>query len=186
MPFRTQAVAVLTNHAADTTLDVSVQGLSGLPPEPWGHLQAIRSETVGPTTLVDHPVAAALGPGRLVGMCLQAEGHSSTQFQFPGPLNFLEGDEVMNIDDDTYRGTGAEDYFDSAFYFRQGEAGTPFAQWSGKVEDTTNDRGAMAACRWHILTAAIDFQDSLDFSMEIGPHDPSSLDRWVSTAFLYR
>jgi hypothetical protein len=44
----------------------------------------------------------------------------------------------------------------------------------------------VSACRWHILGAAIDFHQSLDLSLEIGPPDPASLNRYVTTTFLYR
>lgn len=44
----------------------------------------------------------------------------------------------------------------------------------------------MSACRWHVLGAAIDSHESLDLSIEIGAADHGSLDRYVTTAFLYR
>jgi hypothetical protein len=188
MPFATQAVIVLNNHATAATVDVAIDGLPSLPTEPWGHLVAIRSETLGPTTNAYHPVVTASGEGRLVGVCLMAEGHSSPLLPafIRGPLNFLEGDEQIKIDGQTFRGTGTEDYFDSAFYFDRAAAGFPFAQWGGKVADVPNDNGKVSACRWHILGAAIDFHQSLDLSIEVGPPDPASLNRYVTTAFLYR
>ena len=188
MPFATKAVIVLNNHAAATTVNVAIDGLPSLPSEPWGHLAAIRSETVGPTTNPYHPVVTASGEGRLVGTCLIAQGNSSTLVPsfITGPLNFLEGDEQLNIDGQTFRGTGTEDYFDSAFYFDPAAAAFPFAQWGGKIEDAANNSGKMSACRWHILGAAIDFHQSLDLSFEIGPPDPASFTRYVTTAFLYR
>ena len=188
MPFATEAVIVLNDHAAATTVDVAIDGLPSLPSEPWGHLVAIRSETLGPTTNQYHPVVTASGEGRLVGTCLIAQGSSSSLVPsfITGPLNFLEGDEQLNIDGQTFRGTGTEDYFDSAFYFAPAAAAFPFAQWGGKVEDAGTNRGKVSACRWHILGAAIDFHRSLDLSFEIGPPDPASLARYVTTAFLYR
>jgi hypothetical protein len=188
MPFATKALVVLNNHAAATTVDFAMDGLRSLPTEPWGHLNAIRAETIGPTTNIYHPIAAATGQGRLVGTCLMAQGHSSPLMPsfVQGPLNFLEGDEQIEIDGQTYRGTGTEDYFDSAFYFASPLPGQfPLAQWGGKVEDTANNKGQMSACRWHILGAAIDFHRSLDLSIEIGPPDPSTLDRYVTTSYLY-
>jgi hypothetical protein len=188
MPFMTKAVVTLTNRGAATTLNIAIDGLLSLPAEPWGHLIAIRSETVGPTTNAYHPIATVTGQGRLVGTCLMAQGHSSPLFSsfLQAPLNFLEGDERMAIDGQTFRGTGTEDYFDSAFYFDSPVTwGYPFAQWGGKVTDAANNKGQMSACRWHILGAAIDFRQSLDLSMEIGPPDPSALDRYLTTSYLY-
>jgi Protein of unknown function (DUF2961) len=186
MPFATKAIVVFDNHAADTTINVAIDGLPSLPREPWGHLAAIRSETVGPTTNPYHPIVTASGEGRLVGTCLMAQGHSSLLVPafLVGPLNFLEGDEQIKVDGQTFRGTGTEDYFDSAFYFDPAAAGFPFAQWGGKGQQ--GSQGRMSACRWHILGAAIDFHQSLDFSIEAGPPDPATIDRYVSTAFLYR
>jgi hypothetical protein len=188
MPFAAKAVVVLDNHAAAATVNVAIDGLASLPPEPWGYLTAVRSETVGPTTSAYHPMVTASGQGRLVGACLMAQGHSSPLLPdfIRGPLNFLEGDEQMKIDGQTLRGTGTEDYFDSGFYFNPAAAGFPFAQWGGKVEDVANNTGKMSACRWHVLGTAIDFHQSLDVSMEVGPPDPASLDRYVTTTFLYR
>ena len=188
MPFAAKAVVVLDNHAVATTVNVAIDGLPSLPPEPWGYLAAVRSETVGPTTSAYHPMVTASGQGRLVGTCLMAQGHSSPLLPdfIQGPLNFLEGDEQMQIDGQTSRGTGTEDYFDSGFYFNPPAAGFPFAQWGGKVEDVANNIGKMSACRWHVLGAAIDFHQSLDVSMEVGPPDPASLDRYVTTTFLYQ
>jgi len=188
MPFSSKAVVVLTNRGTPTNLEVAIDGLPSLPADPWGHLVAVRSETAGPTTNPYHPIVRASGPGRLVGVCLMAQGHSSPIIQpfILGPLNFLEGDERLEIDGRTLRGTGTEDYFNGAFYFDYETPGFPFAQWGGMREDFANDKGKVSACRWHVLGGAIDFHESLDLSLEIGPGDPASLDRYVTTAFLYR
>jgi hypothetical protein len=188
MPFATRAVMTLTNRAAPVSLGFAIDGLPSLAAKPWGHLTTIRTETRGPTTDGYHQIASANSEGRLVGTCIMAQGHSSALLPafIQGPLNFLEGDERTQIDGQTYRGTGTEDYFDSAFYFATPVAAQfPFAQWGGKIEDTSNDKGAISACRWHILGAAIDFHQSLDLSLEIGLPDPSTLDRYVTTSYLY-
>jgi hypothetical protein len=188
MPFASQAVIVLTNHGSAITLDASVAGLPTLPPEPWGHLFAVRSETVGPTSNPFHPMVSETGEGRLVGTCLMAQGHDSPLMPavVQGSLNFLEGDELIEVDGEPLRGTGTEDYFDSALYFESPmSGGFPFAQWGGLVADETNDFGTVTACRWHILNAAIDFHQSLNTTIEIGPPDPAALVRYVSTSYLY-
>jgi len=105
------------------------------------------------------------------------------------PMNFLEGDELCTIDGQrAIAGTGTEDYFNGAFYFEEGPSADPFAQiWGIVPNDPERPRTArVTACRWHVLGDAIDFQRSLDLRMEVGPGDPSVLERYRSIAFLYR
>jgi hypothetical protein len=100
-----------------------------------------------------------------------------------GPLNFLEGDEWGLVDGrPALPGTGTEDYFNSSFYFADGLFATPFAQGQASI---LRERGIAVCCRWHVLGDAIDFQSSLDLSLEIGPGQPSLLDRYRTVAFLY-
>lgn len=47
-------------------------------------------------------------------------------------------------------------------------------------------RGRASACRFHFGNDAIDFGKSLDADLEIGPGDPSLLDRYRTVAFVYR
>jgi hypothetical protein len=105
------------------------------------------------------------------------------------PFHFLEGDELGVIDGErVLAGTGTEDYFDGAFYFEDGAAGTPFAQ----VWDITPRLGAspaqgrVSACRWHVAGDEIDFRRSLDLKLEIGPGVADVLDEYRSVTFLYR
>jgi hypothetical protein len=186
MPFSSKAVITLTNAGPPTTVSLFLDGKTAVPAAPWGHLTVVRSETTGPTTLAAHPIVSVTGKGRLAGTCLLAQGHASALAPpfLRGPTNFLEGDEQLVIDGRAMRGTGAEDYFDSAFYFDPPAGNLPFAQWGAKSETTTT--GKVTACRWHVLGAAIDFKESLDLSLEIGLPDPATLDRYVTTAFVYR
>jgi hypothetical protein len=43
----------------------------------------------------------------------------------PDPLNFLEGDEVLEVDGIVSRGIGAEDYFGGGWYFLDGAFSSP-------------------------------------------------------------
>jgi len=187
MPFAKRAQLSMTNHTTSTfDVRVEIRGQKTVPSGKFGNLQLERHETKGPTTLTHHPIASVKGQGRYVGTCLAMEGHA-----LPGsdltvdPLNFLEGDERATIDGlRAIVGTGTEDYFDSAFYF-VGEAGTtPFARWWGVR--TSGTRGTANACRFHALNDAIDFASTFDLDLEIGPGDPSLLDRYRSIAFYYR
>ena len=71
--------------------------------------------------------------------------------------------------------------------------GTPFAQGWGMAKFDVAvpfrlpvEHGKVSACRWHVLGDVIDFQSSLRVEYEIGPGDPSLLDRYRTVAFYYR
>jgi hypothetical protein len=104
------------------------------------------------------------------------------------PLNFLEGDARGIIDGTlAIRDTGTEDFFNGSFYFEDGSQATPFAQAWGVVDDRPDlpGHGEANACRWFVLGEAIDFDESLDLSFEIGPGKPHTLDRYRSVAYAY-
>ena len=185
MPFTSSASIALSNTgSASVSLELFVEETAGVPDAPFGHLVVQRSETLGPTTERAHPVAQHAGRGRLVGACLMMEGRGLPGAgTFESPLNFLEGDEEIEIDGVMLRGTGTEDYFDGAFYFAEGASRSPFAQAWGVA--ATASSGRASACRWHVRTNAIDFASALDFALEIGPGAPATLTRYRSVAFLY-
>ena len=81
-----------------------------------------------------------------------------------------------------------EDYLNDAFYFEKGLFGFAFGQAHAMGDDASASpaRGNVSACRWNILGDAIDFQQRFDLSLEIGPGEPSLLDRYRSVAFYYR
>ena len=90
-------------------------------------------------------------------------------------------------------GTGTESYVNTGFYFNRGPYGTPFAQGWGMAKFDVAvpfrlpvEHGKVSACRWHVLGDVIDFQSSLRVEYEIGPGDPSLLDRYRTVAFYYR
>lgn len=185
MPFRESAEVALTNTGA-SSIDVDVQAAveDGLPAEPFGLLHAQRSESTEPVDA--HPIASASGPGRLVGTCLMLAGHGlDGGGATSGPFNFLEGDEELVVDGRTIRGTGTEDYLNSAFYFREGAFTTPFARVWGIVPDDGAGGARVTGCRWHVLGDAIDFESSVSLELEVGPGDPTLLDRYLSVAWLY-
>lgn len=186
MPFKSRALWVLENTGiSDAQVDLALEVAQELPQGVWGYLTTQYHETKTPAKLAFHPLAKAQGRGRLVGVCLSMEGHGiDPPDRNPDPYSFLEGDERAVIDGRlAMAGTGTEDYFNNSFYFAQGDFATPFAQ---AMKDPPLPEGQVVACRWHILTDAIDFTDNLDMTIEIGPADPSVLDRYRSVAFIYR
>jgi len=187
LPLRAPLNIALTNRGADSVA-VSLRA-AGAEDGQGGRLWAMRNETVAPATGV-HPLLSATGAGRWVGTCALLEGHamSGSDILVEG-LNFLEGDDRAMIDGAlAIPGTGTEDYFDSAFYFLGGARSSPFAAWWGVEEDptTTPSRGRATACRWHVLNDAIDFQQSIEATLEVANNDPSLLDRYRSVAYFYK
>ena len=106
-----------------------------------------------------HTVATVSGRGHYVGTAVALAGESD--------LRFLEGDERFVVDGaETLAGTGTEDYFDSAWFFRHGAfcdpcAGAPLLL-AGKSR--------LAAYRWHIADC-VPFGKSLSVTLEHGPQN---------------
>ena len=186
MPFRQRAEWTLGSNAKERiSLELFAQVENRLPEGEWGRLHTQYHLTTRPTESVLHPLARVRGRGRLAGVCVTLEGHGlEPHHQHSHPLNFLEGDERGMVDGRlALPGTGTEDYFNSSFYFADGLFATAFAQGQASA---LRERGIAVCCRWHLLGDAVDFQSSLDLALEIGPAEPSLLDRYRSVAFLYR
>ncbi|MEY4515563.1 MAG: hypothetical protein RLZZ450_7685, partial [Pseudomonadota bacterium] len=182
MPFAAHARVVAHNGADKPVVMTAKVALhSGVPSAAFGTLHVQRNETVGPTQSPSHPLAKADGRGRWVGLCVALEGHGASELTVASPLAFLEGDPTTVIDGVTLKGTGTEEIFDAIFYFGNGSVVTPFLQVWG-VDDT---RGKASACRWNVHGSELDFQHSLDATLEIGPGLPELLDRYRTVAFLY-
>ncbi len=186
MPFASQARWTLTNEGSEPVeLELALHSIAGVPATSWGYLTAQHFSTTA-TQQPAHPLVQAKGPGRLVGVCMAMTGHGMKRGGHP--FNFLEGDEEGLLDGArAIPGTGTEDYFNGAFYFEDGPSGTPFAQVWNILREVPGQHGQAhaSACRWHVLGDAIDFAETLDLAMEIGPGDPSVLERFDSVAFVY-
>jgi hypothetical protein len=185
MPFRSRALWVLQNQGRQALFpELYAESDGALPEAKWGYLHVQRFETVGPSREPSHPLAAIRGRGRLVGVCLMLEGHGLDSTGPETAFNFLEGDELGVIDGRrALAGTGTEDYLNGSFYFLDGDVATAFAQARASAAGTS---GRVTGCRWHILGDAVDFMTSLDLDLEIGPGQPSLLDRYRSVAYYYQ
>lgn len=167
-----------------------------LPHEPWGYLNAQAHVTRTPATehvLADIRPRRAGGMtshGKLVGVCAHLEGRSAGEVAAPErSLEYLEGDDELTIDGGApQRGTGTEDYFDSAFWFAGGSHASAFSQVWDIVPHRDDDaaHGSVRACRWHLYGDAIEFDRSLHLALELGPNAPETLDEYRSVAFFYR
>ncbi|MFH0990147.1 MAG: glycoside hydrolase family 172 protein [bacterium] len=124
----------------------------------------------------NYTILEAEGEGHLVGVNLNMQNHTQG-------LEFLEGDEMVYVDGESYPsvyGTGTEDYFTSGWYFNKGEYASPY---HGLVlKDDSLSR--IAAYRFHILDA-IPFKRSIRFTIEHG-HGNTVVADYSSTAYWYQ
>jgi hypothetical protein len=129
----------------------------------------VRTATAEP-----HSVIEAIGSGRFIGLSMNAESYRDN-------LEFLEGDELFYVDGEFRgQGTGTEDYFNGGWYFQHGEFAAPFH--GVVVKD--NERGRIAAYRWHVLDA-IAFQDSIRIELEHG-HANLEVADYATVAYWYQ
>ncbi|HXX65482.1 MAG TPA: glycoside hydrolase family 172 protein [Bacteroidota bacterium] len=118
----------------------------------------------------------ASGEGQLVGVNLNMQSYD-------GGLSFLEGDEMFYVDGEkvaSVKGTGTEDYFNSGWYFNQGEFAAPYHGLILK-DDTL---GRIAAYRFHILDC-VPFKKSIRALIEHGDRNTEVAD-YSSTAYWYQ
>ncbi len=121
-------------------------------------------------------VLDAKGRGQFVGMTLNMQSYD-------GGLSFLEGDEMIFVDGEStpsIRGTGTEDYFNSGWYFNQGEFSAPYHGLIIKDDSL----GRIAAYRFHVVDA-IPFAKSIRVTIEHGDQNTQVAD-YSSTAYWYQ
>ena len=115
----------------------------------------------------------AEGEGQLVGINLNMQSYN-------GGLSFLEGDEMIYVDGEkeaSIKGTGTEDYFNSGWYFNQGEFSAPYHGLILKDDSL----GRIAAYRFHILDC-IPFKKSIRALIEHGNENVEIAD-YSNTAY---
>ncbi len=118
----------------------------------------------------------AEGEGHLVGINMSMQSYD-------GGLRFLEGDENIYVDGEeraSVKGTGTEDYFNSGWYFNQGEFNAPYHGLILKDETL----GRIAAYRFHILDC-IPFKKSIRALIEHGDRNVEIAD-YSNTAYWYQ
>lgn len=176
MPFAAHARIEVQN---DSTLSipkffyqVSYQKLAGLPPDTLYFHSAWRRSNPVPQGS-SFTVAEVKGKGRFLGCSVSLRGFASE----PG---FLEGDEAFYIDDlskPAFVGTGVEDYFNCAWYFKGGPITAPLHGCT--MKDDANTR--YGAYRFHLDDAPA-FQSY--FRMTLG-HGESNQERADYSAVSY-
>ncbi|HOE67654.1 MAG TPA: DUF2961 domain-containing protein [Candidatus Hydrogenedentes bacterium] len=121
-----------------------------------------------------YPILNAKGRGHWCGMSAAMQGHG------PG-LGFLEGDEMLWIDDrdnTAYNGTGTEDYYNGGWYF--GRTGHFPFYGCGYLSDP---EGRCHAFRLH-MTDLVPFQRQARIGIEHGPDNHYPAD-YAGTVFWY-
>ncbi len=131
----------------------------------------IRTDPSRYYTLLD-----AEGEGHLVGINMSMQSYD-------GSLSFLEGDEMIYVDGEkeaSIKGTGTEDYFNSGWYFNQGEFSAPYHGLIMKDDSL----GRIAAYRFLILDC-VPFTKSIRALIEHGDQNKEEAD-YSSTAYWYQ
>lgn len=124
------------------------------------------------------PILKVQGEGAFVGLVLDIRpAPDATRRTFA----FLEGNENLIADGKKYEGTGAEDFFNSAWYFPE----KPFSQTYHGLTLKTTSPPRVTAYRW-MVPDAVPFSKSFQFDFEHGNGNNSNdLEyRWV--AFWYQ
>ncbi len=116
MPVHTSAKVVLENRggvSVKVAVEAQVEPLAAWRPE-LGRLHAAWRRTGPELRGQPHPVLHVQGRGKVVGCLLAVSSADPTWW-------VLESDEHIRIDNETvpgWRGTGLEDYFNGAWYYR--------------------------------------------------------------------
>jgi hypothetical protein len=169
MPFAKSARIVLRKEGqrlAPPRFDARVtwQSLAAMPkPARWFHAYWSYERTKAAVPLNGPAHALPLrGPGHFVGLFAVMESAGRNLF-------FLEGDETIYVDGQVrFRGTGTEDYFNGAWYFRTDTFAAPFHALALK----NAIEGRVTVARWH-LPDPIPFEESFRFELEHGGENDS-------------
>jgi len=113
--------------------------------------------------------------GHLAGIVLAATGASGQG------LSFLEGDERIVVDGRVAQaGTGTEDFFGGAWYFRHRAFAHPFHA----VAVADPDGARVLASRW-LIADPIPFTNRLQLELEHGGHDDAPGSVYAAAVFYY-
>ncbi len=126
----------------------------------------------------NYVILDAEGTGHYVGCNLSMQG------KIPGSFWFLEGDEMIYVDDETnpsIHGTGTEDYFNSGWYFNKGEFHAPYHGLV--IKDYLQTR--ICAYRFHIFDA-VPFKKNIRVTIEHGGTNDTPGCDYSSTAYWYQ
>ncbi|MCS6860794.1 MAG: DUF2961 domain-containing protein [Abditibacteriales bacterium] len=179
MPFERSAKFSMWNgHAAPVTVDWSVRyekRNGAVPPYRFCATAAAQTTERGkPFLLLD-----AQGEGVLVGCTVGLQGGEMNR-----TLSFLEGNERIEVDDNpqkTLEGTGAEDFFNSAWFFPPQPFSFPFHGMTFKGVDPQR----VSAYRL-MLTDRVPFKKRLRLTLQHGGRNSSPGCLYRAVTFWYQ
>ncbi len=186
MPFASHAHLELENIGTQTViLAIRAEGSKGRAANA-GELHAdFQSRHAPMQTGTRFPIATLAGKGRYVGTLVSLEGQADSALPVTSPFNFLEGDDVLVVDGkQAGHGTGTEDFLDGGWYFEKGPFSSPFAAMIA-ITDASSPVGQVTALRWQVMSDAVDFQRSLDLSLEYGTNRLNTAIDYSAVAFYY-
>ena len=177
MPFERAQVSLQNTSQKALSLDVGARVNSfAKSPSPYRFCALSRSASTQKGQMVE--ILNAKGAGAFVGLALSiAPGANAARRTFA----YLEGNETIRADDQTFEGTGTEDFFSSAWYFPDQPFFRPYEGMSLK----TPLPPTVSAYRW-MIPDAIPFKKSLRFDFEHGNGNNTSEMNWNWTAMWYQ
>lgn len=177
MPFQSALLALKNEGERELDLDVSIRVQEADKAPSVYRFCAVEGAATSEKG-VPVPILKLKGEGAFVGLGLQIQpGPESARRTFA----FLEGDEIIRADDQTMQGTGAEDYFSSAWYFPDRPYTHPYDGLTLKTPLPPH----VAAYRFHIPDA-IPFRRSFAFDFEHGSSDNAEGMKWNWVALWYQ
>lgn len=176
MPFRrglSLRVALAGEATPAARLDVRLRWRA-LPPDHgrrWLHGRVSQGTNVHgrPARLLERH-----GSGHLAGVVAELQGAPAQH------LSFLEGDESIVADGRPWQGTGTEDFFSGAWYFRGAPAGSAFAA----VGAIDHRRARVRCARWFVADP-VPFAGSLQVDLEHGGGNDTPGSVWRALVFSY-
>lgn len=179
MPFeRSARFSIWNGHTAPVKVDLNVryEKLNGAVP-PYRFCATAATQTTEkdkPFTLLD-----AQGEGVLIGCTVGLQGGEMNR-----TLSFLEGNERIEVDDDprkTLEGTGAEDFFNSAWFFPDKPFSFPFHGMTFKGANPQR----VSAYRL-MLTDRVPFKKRLRLTLQHGGRNSSPGCLYRAVTFWYQ
>ena len=186
MPFKKNAEILINNtEYKGKKYNFRISGIDKIPSKNFGYFHIESNETKSPNENLNHRILNISNQkGKFVGVCAYLEGRNQWRDEKDQPFLFLEGDENINIDNKyLFSGTGTEDYFNSSYYYSRGNTFSIFSSNWNKEEK--KEYSSVNQCRWQILPDSIDFRESFQFDLEIGPQVPSTLNYYKTNAYYY-
>jgi len=180
MPFNKSARIEVENQTGQEVYafyyQIDYQQLENTLGKDAGYFHAYWKRDIKTDYKDNYVILDASGEGQFVGVNMSMQGYN-------GNLWFLEGDEMVYVDNETVpsiHGTGTEDYFTSGWYFNQGEFSAPYHGLI--IKDDSSAR--IAAYRFQ-AGDVIPFKSSILFTIEHGHANEETAD-YSSTAFWYQ